>query len=398
MRHVTDRERRARLGRRQGLAAEGKLATVEDATRAMTVLHATEPPSPYLSLWARVPGVTRADVDRALHDDRTLVKQLSMRRTLFVFPRDLLPAGLGSAAARVAVTERNRNRKDLVTAGVTDDPDRWLADAERAVLALLADGRARSAPELRAELPELAGSFVGSPDKPYAATVQFANRVVTQLGAEGRLARAVNGGHWRISKPTWTTPDRWLGEAIEPTDEADGYAELVHRWLWTFGPGTVEDIQWWLGSTKTAVRQALATLGAVEVTLDGPGPSNGWLRSDDLDVVEDPEPWVSLLPVLDPTIMGWKERTWYLDDRKPLLFDTAGNAGTSVWVDGRVVGVWIQDADGVVEVRLLEPQPADVCARLRAEAAALTEWVGHERVSTIYPSTAMKDPALTTPA
>ena len=61
----------------------------------MTVLHATEPATVYLSLHARVDGLTVADVDRALYDDRTLVKQLAMRRTLFVFPRDLLPGGLG---------------------------------------------------------------------------------------------------------------------------------------------------------------------------------------------------------------------------------------------------------------------------------------------------------------
>ena len=70
----------------------------------MTVLHSTEPATVYLSVRARVDGVTVADVDRALYEDRTLVKQLAMRRTLFVFPRDLLPAAWGSASARVAAT------------------------------------------------------------------------------------------------------------------------------------------------------------------------------------------------------------------------------------------------------------------------------------------------------
>ena len=112
MRTVTDVERRHRLARRHALAPGHRAADPVAATRAMTVLHATEAPSVYLSLWARVDGLTVADVDRALYDDRSLVKQLAMRRTLFVFPRDLLPAAWGSASARVAAAHRGRLAKD----------------------------------------------------------------------------------------------------------------------------------------------------------------------------------------------------------------------------------------------------------------------------------------------
>lgn len=74
----------------------------------MTVLHATEPSTVHLSLQARVDGLAIADVDAALYDSRELVKQLAMRRTLFVFTRELLPAAWGSAAARVAGAEFRR--------------------------------------------------------------------------------------------------------------------------------------------------------------------------------------------------------------------------------------------------------------------------------------------------
>jgi len=141
MRLVSDSERRARLGRRHALARGDRVATVEDATRAVTVLHATEPATVYLSCFARVDNVTIADVDHALFTDRTLVKQLAMRRTLFVFPRDLLPAVLPSASARVASMERNRMAKDLVLAGVTHDGNAWLDRARSEVLAALANHR-----------------------------------------------------------------------------------------------------------------------------------------------------------------------------------------------------------------------------------------------------------------
>jgi hypothetical protein len=88
--------------------------------------------------------------------------------------------------------------------------------------------------------------------------------------------------------------------------------------------------------------------------------------------------------------MGWKERGFYLGEHGPHLFDRNGNAGTTAWWGGRVVGCWVQDDDGVVEVRLLEKLPGAAQAALRMEAERLTGWLDGVRVGTVYPSTAMK--------
>jgi len=145
---------------------------------------------------------------------------------------------------------------------------------------------------------------------------------------------------------------------------------------------------WWLGATKGAVRSALAAVAAVEVSLDGGG--TGWVLPDDVEPEDEVEPWAGLLPVLDPTVMGWKERDFYLGPHAEHLFDSNGNAGTTAWWDGRVVGCWVQNDDGVVEVRLLEKQPRSAHAAFEAEARRLTEWLDGVPVSTVYPSSAMK--------
>ena len=391
MRTVTDVERRQRLARRHALAPAHRAADAVAATRAMTVLHATEAPSVYLSLWARVDGITVADVDRALYDDRSLVKQLAMRRTLFVFPRDLLPAAWGSASARVATALRARLAKEVEAGGVAPDGAAWLAAAEAATLSRLADGSELSAAEIREQVPELGGRLdIGR--GAYAANVSVAPRVLTQLGVEGRIVRGRNGGHWRTARPQWTAMASWLDEVPDPLDERAGYAELVGRWLRTFGPGTEADLVWWLGSTKGAARAALADVGAVEVALEDGRPA--YLLPDDALLTGDEEPgvqpWAALLPVLDPTVMGWKEREFYLGPHGPLLFDTNGNAGTTAWWDGRIVGCWVQDPDGVVVLHLLEDVGAEARATLAAEAERLTGWLEGHRVSTVYPSIAMK--------
>jgi hypothetical protein len=389
VRQVPDSERRARLAARHALARSAAAADPETAVQRLTVLHSTEAATVYLSLWARVPGLTVAEVDRSLYDDRTLVKQLAMRRTLFVFPRALLPAAWGSASARVAAMLRTRLAKEAVTHGLADDGEAWLERAMQATLARLAGGEELSATRLREEVPELAGHLELALDKKYGGRFPVAPRVLAQLAVEAEIVRGHNAGHWRTARPLWTRTEDWLGDRPEPLKEREGYAELVRRWLYSFGPGSTDDLVWWLGSTKTAVRDALGDVAAVEVALeDG---STGWLLPDDLDVVADPGPWVALLPVLDPTVMGWKTRDFYLGEHGPSLFDRNGNAGTTAWVDGRIVGCWVQDEAGTVRVHLLEPVSDVARAALEAEAERLTAWLDGDRVSTVYPSAAMKE-------
>src|SRR4051794_10484733 len=240
MRRVTDDERRARLAVRHALAPAHRAASPEDATRAMTVLHATEPATVYLSCWARVPGVRPGDVDRALHDDRSLVKQLAMRRTVFVFPRDLLSATWPSASARVARTERAQMVRDVVTAGIAGDGDAWLDRARADVLAVLADvPDGLTAADVRRAAPWIDVKVAVRPGMAWASP-----RVLTQLGATADLARGENTGRWRTSRPRWTLMRHWLGDVSPMWKEADGWRELVRRWLRTFGPGIEDDIVW----------------------------------------------------------------------------------------------------------------------------------------------------------
>ena len=379
MRTITDVQRRARLARRHALAEPA--ASVAAATEAMTCLHATEPASVHLAAFARC-GASIEEVDKALYDDRSVVKQLAMRRTVFAFPRDLLPAVWGSAAARVAAQQRDRLARDVAKAGVTDDGPAWVEATSAAVLATLHERGPMTTAQLRASLPALAERLVVSPGKKYGGEFPVAPRVLTTLAASGAIVRGENDGGWKLSRPRWTVTDDWV-DVGPPLPEAEGYAALAHSWLRTFGPGTEADIVWWLGATKAAVRRALADLEAVEVGLaEGPG----WVLPDDLDDEEPVQPWAALLPALDPTTMGWKERGFYLGDHAERLFDTNGNAGPTAWWDGRVVGGWTQREDGTVVVVPAEKLDRAAARALDAEAKRLTTWLGGDVVKSVYQS------------
>lgn len=377
---IEDGERRARLAVRHALAEP--VESVESAVEAVVCLHATEPASVHLAAFARS-GATREQIERALYEDRTVVKQLAMRRTVFAFPRDLLPAVWGSAAARVAAQQRDHLARDVVKGALADDGPGWVAQVTADVRRALSDTGPMTTGQLRAAIPAMDLRFNPSPGKTYGGEFPIAPRVLTTLAASGEVLRGDNDGGWKLSRPRWTLAADWMGEVPTRLTEAEGYTVLVRTWLTRFGPGTEADLVWWLGATKAAVRRALTDLGVVEVhTADGPA----YLLAGDLDPVPDPSPWAALLPALDPTTMGWKQRGFYLGEHAEQVFDRNGNAGPTAWWDGRIVGGWRQDPDGTVEVVPCQDLDADARAALDAKAVELTDWLTGDVVNTIYQS------------
>lgn len=386
-----DSARRARIGRRHGLDPAHRRHDPLAVARALGALHATDPSTVHLAVAARMHDPDVAAVERALYDDRSVVKQLAMRRTLFGFPVEALPAVWGSASERVTVQQRTQLTRALERDGVSDDGARWIERARAAVLERLSGGEELSTRRLREELPELHGRRRGDPGSRWnVPDLPFAPQLLGLLGAEHSIVRGHNEGHWRTSRPLWTLTETWLGEVPEPRPPAEGYAALVRAWLAASGPGTEADLVWWLGATKTVVRAALAAVDAVPVTLDS-GATGYLLPGDDTVDDELEGSWAALLPTLDPTLMGWRDRDFYVaPELVPHLFDSNGNGGTTAWIDGRVVGCWVQDDDA--RVRVIPCAPISPAHRdlLDAEAERLTAFLDGVVISNVYKSRMMK--------
>ena len=377
MRRIGIEERRARLGLRHHLAGTAKAGVVEVA-RDLVGLHATDPATVYLAARARMvdPGV--AAVEQALYEDRELVRILGMRRTMFIEPVELM--GVVQAACTDAIaTQQRRLLVDVIgRAGLADDPPGWIGEVENvAVKALEARGGATAA-ELAKDDPRLAQQIVFAEGKPYEGRQSVVSRILLLLAAEGRIVRGRPRGSWVSGQYRWSVVDAWLPGGVPAWSLQEAQAELVRRWLRGFGPATIADVKWWTGLPMGQVRRAVAETGAVEVDLDG---TPGLVLPDDLDPVPAPEPWVALLPALDPTTMGWAGRDFYLDPHRPALFDRNGNAGPTIWLNGHVVGGWAQRGTGEVVLRLLEDVGTDATEAIEAEAARLTAWLTPLRVT-----------------
>ncbi|MFC9433892.1 winged helix DNA-binding domain-containing protein [Nocardia sp. NPDC057030] len=377
MRSIDVAERRARLAVRHRLAAANRSDQVTEIVRSMVVLHATDPATVVLSVGSRSNTLIPADVEQALYDDRTLLRMLAMRRTMFVAPLDLVPALQASCADALAHKQRRAYRKFIEQSGAVEgDVASWLDEVETETHdALLARGAATGA-QLSKDVPRLRTQVDPAPGKPYSRPTNITTWVLVTLGCEGRIVRGRPNGSWASSQYTWEPIESWLPQGVPSMPAERARAELLRRWLHAFGPAPITDLKWWTGWGLGEVRKALTDLDVVEVDLDG---GTGLLLADDVEPVAAPEPWAALLPCLDPTPMGWQSREWYLGPHAPALFDTNGNIGPTVWWNGRIVGGWAQRGDGEIVYRLLEDVGADAVALIEAEAARTAAWFGDVR-------------------
>ncbi len=361
-------ERRRRLAHRHHLFAPS--TSIVEAATANVGLHSTDPATVYLSSRARVTDFCIGDLERALYEDRTLLRFLAMRRTLFVVPIDLAEIMNAACTRALAPAQRRRVIKLLEDQAIASEGEPWLDEVGERTLRALKDLEHATAKELSEVVPDLKTKYLDS----RGATYGMSTRVLFLLATEGKIVRGRPRGTWKSTLYEWAATEQWSPGWNGHLDADSSRTELARRWLAAYGPGTLRDLGWWTGWGVRDTTKALDSVGAVEVALD---EGTGFVLADDLDPVACPDPWVAFLPALDPTIMGWKERDWYCrPDYVQQLFDRNGNAGPSIWVDSRVVGGWGQRPDATIVYEVFENVGAEASAQIDQEAASLETWLG----------------------
>jgi hypothetical protein len=368
-------QRRARLGRRHHLATGAAAAGPVQAARGVVALHATDPATVFLSVQPRCPASV-SDIEEALYEERSLMRMLGMRRTMFVVPVDAAPVIQSACTRAIAATSRRRYTQLLVAGGVGDGD--WLAEVEDGAARALARRGEATGAQISADEPRLRNQVQVAQGKSYGTVQSITTWVLFLLAADGRVVRGRPRGTWTSSQWHWSPTQMWLPGGMPEIPEEEARVELVRRWLTAFGPGTVADLKWWTGWTVGQVKKALTPLAPVEVDLDG---QTGLVLPEDTEPVAEPEPWVALLPALDPTPMGWSQRDWYLGPHAAALFDRSGNIGPTVWCDGRIVGGWATRPDGEVVYRLLEDVGAETTSTVDQAAERLSGWIAGIRIT-----------------
>ncbi|MEQ3542279.1 crosslink repair DNA glycosylase YcaQ family protein [Pseudonocardia tropica] len=164
----------------------------------------------YLSALTRMTGGEVATIEKALYEDRSLIRMLGMRRSMFIVSRELAPVVQASCSRTIAAAQRRRLVKLLDGAGVGPAPGDWLADVETSVVAALRAAGEATAAELAEAEPRLRTSLVMAEGKPYEATQNITSRVLFQLAVDGHIVRGRPRGGWTTNTYRWSPMESWL--------------------------------------------------------------------------------------------------------------------------------------------------------------------------------------------
>jgi hypothetical protein len=309
-------------------------------------LQAQVPLTPYLSLHARIAGFDPCALSDLLRS-RDAVRLLAMRGTIHLLSAEdcleLRPlvqphidrVSRNSAASRPAAA---LNGQDLAAA----------------VSEALADGPV----EVKALGAVLASRF---PDVPAAALGNRARELVPLVQVPPR-------GLWhRSGGIAYATAERWLGR---PLSAASSVEEAIRRYLRAFGPARAADFTAWSGIT--GVGQVIKRMHD-ELTSYRDEKGRVLVDLADLSLCEPDRPApVRLLGQYDNLWLSHADRSRVTDSEQRLRWMGAnGGVGNTVFVDGRLDGLWRVTEGGRVAVETFRALTASERDDLDAEVAAM---------------------------
>jgi len=378
------------LLRKQHLAPRTQGADIVQIVEDICALHSTVPSSPYLSLWSRVNALDPESLDVELYETRRLVRLLCMRRTLHVVASEQLPIFFQALRTRREGEALRQVRKVLVLAGMCreGEEEAILRDLLDRVMEVLGVRGPSTVAELGRVIPALRATVKYSSNKPYAGEFSLGSRLVPAMCALGLAVRTRPRGTRRSNLHTYAAMAEWLPDVdLESISPEAAQTELLRCYLAAFGPATLDDAEWWTGLSKTEISKARESLAEELETVFIEGLEGEYLMlADDAQRLRGFVPaegsCVCLLPELDPYIMGYRGRRRLLaPEHSAKVFDRAGNAVRTVWVNGKVVGAWSLRKDGSVACGLFQHAGEEESGLLEREVRRLEGFLRGESLS-----------------
>jgi hypothetical protein len=296
-----------------------------------------------LSIGRRITGATRADVRRALWEERTLVKTFGPRGTIHLLPAADLPMWTGALSALPPITRHpepvrfSPGQAEEVMAAIGDS----LADTELTVDELTESLEARTGPWAVEQTME---AFGAKWPRWRQLTGAAAHRGMLCFGPD------------RGRNVTYTNPRRWL-PGFRPADGDAALRALLARYLYAYGPATPANFAQWLAMPVRRATELFGVLGE-ELEQVEPDGTPAWTLAGDTATPPEPYRGIRLLPYFDAYVVAGQPRNQlYPGAAAVRALTPAGQAGNYpvLLVDGVVGGVWHQRRSGRTIAITVEP-------------------------------------------
>lgn len=329
----------------QGLAGE-PLRSPEAVAERLLAVQGQDPRGARLAIRARSEGVSAADVDRALSEERSLLITWLNRGTLHLVRSEDYPWLHALTTPPLMTSSARRLRQEGISPEVGE---RAVKTIERAL--------AKEGPLTRLQLRERLDR----------AGVPTAGQALIHLLFLTTLRGIAIRGPMAGKEHAYVLVRDWLGEQ-KPVDREKALAELSRRYLVGHAPADDRDLARWAG---LPLRDARAGLGAIASEL---------VERDDglVELAKSPSPAPlpppRLLGAFDPLLLGWTSREEVVGPHK-MLVTMNGIFRPFALVDGRAVATW-RLANNKVTIEHLGKVRKKDAAALEADAAAVLEYLG----------------------
>src|SRR5512140_545747 len=274
--------------RRHALDRRVPARSLLDVASRLCGLHAQLLSSAELSLWARLEGLSKDAVERALWKDRALVKMWAMRGTLHLFPASEYGVWQAALSAYRHYLRPGWSKAFGVPAGRIEE----LLEAIGAAL----DDRKLTREELGDEVARLTRS------KAMGDSLRESfGAVLKPASFRGLLCFAPSEGQ----NVRFTYPGTWLGKQERP-EVALALAQVTRRFFAANGPASADDYaRWWGGLAPGEVKKRLSALGEELAEIDVEG-ARAFLLAQDVSLAKAAKPIgsVRLLPAFDPYVIA----------------------------------------------------------------------------------------------
>ncbi|MCX9077984.1 MAG: winged helix DNA-binding domain-containing protein, partial [Candidatus Methanoperedens sp.] len=208
--------------------------------------------------------------------------------------------------------------------------------------------------------------------------------IVNLMCDQGLLIRGIPKAGWKSNIHTYYPFYDYFSDLdVNAENEANARNLIVKQYLASFGPVTENDITWWTGFPKGEIRRIIENLRDHIIQLEISNTDGDYflLNSDEkpLETVGlSTKQTVNLLPVLDPYIMGYKERKRYLDyNYYDKVFDFNGNATSTILVDGKIIGVWdfVKEKKPFIKIYFFEKLESNVLTEVFCSAEKIGRFI-----------------------
>ncbi len=350
--------------RKQHLTDNSKIDDIVQIVKDLSGLHATSSTTPYLSLFARTKNFQKKCLDEELYSAKNLGKIRCMRKTLYILTKDMMP----TACAATRKKNENLTKKYAEFRGVSPEKYREIS---KSILDML-KGKEMTASQIKKILK----------------TQLDVSAILYLMCDQGLLVRSRAEKGWKDKNLRYALFNDYFPDLdLAKTDEKAAMTLLVQYYLKSFGPVTEDDVAWWTGLGKTQVRQALVRIQEQTSRIKISGLKGDFImfRSDERlpKVMNISQKTLNLLPSLDPYLMGYKERSRYLDrEHYEKVFDRSGNATSTILLNGRVIGVWdfAENADSIVKLFFFEEVEQKVHQETCVRAKRIGEFMADAEV------------------